>query len=163
MKGREKNMKHPLVFMCLVLFLFVIEHGNASEYDYEKIQFVDSQQKFEYDIRGCFSKPCVVPPGNSLFVMLVSDSQCYLGFNYDFTGRTGEKTFDIKFHRSSKDKSFEKNTDMHVYYVQNDKIPLQSAEGMYDCSNKDNIFLKLLDLSGNTLKFQIELPECIKK
>lgn len=125
-------------------------------------------------IGGCFDSPCTSKAGgNSLLfyhhsLIQSGDLSMVSKRRYDFSGRTGEKTFDIIYTSPSLDFSnprakTEEETTYHVYFEPNELFGLSSARAFPGCASNDQFFLKMLKLKGNSLSFQIILPACIKR
>ncbi|MFA4918971.1 MAG: hypothetical protein WC581_06955 [Thermodesulfovibrionales bacterium] len=140
-------------FVILVVLIMSLEHdcyAETIEMNYQKFKIA------EWDYWGCFDKPCIIDPGDfnifGVYATSVGDAWYYLG-------RTGEKTFNI-----FKSMDFGKKEIIYsVYFTPNDTLRLKHVLGAKGCLSDDAIYLKMLNLNGNKLTFQILLPDCVKK
>lgn len=121
---------------------------------------------------GPFEKPGVVNAGEVMFCFHQADGkfpQLKWGDVYRFVGRTGENTFEVKYsHYNRTGSKFMQDTEdekiLKLYFEKNleanlNIIPLDSS-----CiANPVYAKLKMLELKGNQLKFQIILPDCLIK
>ena len=145
-------MKNKVV-MTAFFFFVLIGISSAGDNDLEKILLKNDSGKL-IAIYGCFTKPCSFQPGfNNLFFF--NDDILNIAFNY--IGRTGDKTFDlVKL-------DYRASTTIHVYFTPNDTLSVYpSVKEISKCKNeKIPIYLKMIEMKGNALKFQIILPPCL--
>lgn len=119
---------------------------------------------------GALSKPDTAFAGDFLFRYSTEHSLAPLSklFELQFLGRTGHRTFDVEsslriVSRSEEEPLEGGMTDRLTYYfLKGDVVPVQRG-GLPGCSEKDTAYLKMIHLKGNQLKYQILLPECLKK
>jgi len=156
-------IKFVKLFHYIGLFLIVLFWGecvnsaNLYEKNYQEIKVG------EYKLWGCFDSPCNIDPDQ---INIFGYSTKYFSVGFYYIGRTGEKTFDLL--KSDTDYSklpFKKEEKIsHIYFDPNDLLYLFHTGPFKNqgCTKDDNIYLRMLDLKGNRLKFQIILPECMK-
>jgi len=139
--------------------------------DLEKICYDSLDRKWTYEIGGCFSKPCIVYAGETMYMLKINSTTSTITVEnysyYDFLGRTGEKTFEMSdtWVLDQKFKDATKRT-LKMYFVEDDIYPIKIGQVCLhgdrdDPSTRPN--LKLLKLTGNQLSYQVILPECFKK
>lgn len=147
--------------ITFILFSIIPSFGN----DREKITF-DAPRNPEctIGISGFFSKSGIAEPNDTIFSYLYENKRSPLAIyylnQYNFLGRTGEKTFEIKYVTGGTvaPKTSEK---INMYFEDNDLYPLKIIMLNTNCSKDDKIFLKMLKLQGNKLGYQIILPDCL--
>ena len=148
--------------MFLATFIFLLLSTSAFAQKQEQEIKTD-----EYELKGCFDTPCYATIGSpSLFEFsLRRQSGKTFRARYTFLGRTGEKTFDVNLYRSEPTRSGSHDEVKHVYFERNDTIAISHGKHFSPakCSSNDAIHFKILDLQGNKLKYQIIVPECLKK
>lgn len=124
-----------------------------------------------YSLHGCFSQICTIQVRANERALFHSSVRWINGGlfmdTYYFRGRTGEKTFALEYRRySSVERNAPAERDQTVYYVffsANDTLRLHTVRGYGQCTYEDYVYLKMIELKGNVLKYQIQLPECAKK
>ena len=148
--------RFSILLNCLLMLFVVIMslehdcHAETIEMNYQKFKIG------EWDYWGCFDKPCTIDPCDFNVFHVGTGG---IGNTWYYMGRTGDKTFNLL-----KSKSYEKEEMIYsVYFTPNDTLYLNSVLDVKGCSSKDRIYLKMLDLKGNKLTFQILLPDCAKK
>ena len=155
-----------IVFTILVFFFAGIPYSFAEKL--ETINFDDPKNsKWEITLDGFFDKTGISNPNDRLFTyfenLKTAPLGLYHGFEYIYLGRTGEKTFEIQHIIIDFVKEIEKKEKISMYFVKGDLYPLKRYRMHSSCSNEDNIFLKMVNLKGNQLEYQIILPDCLKK
>lgn len=80
--------------------------------------------------------------------------------SYTFLGRTGDKTFEVRFIDTGYDV---KNEKISMFFEENELVPLDlKVELASSCTKTDKIYMKMFKLKGNQLEYQIILPDCLK-
>ena len=75
---------------------------------------------------------------------------------FDYVGKSGEKTLIIN-------REYPTDSErIYLDFARGALYPLMPAIS-FDCGDNDLIYLKMIDLKGSILKFQIQLPECLKR
>jgi len=145
-------------FLILFVLIMSVKHDCCAET--YKITETYEIKKFtveKWDYWGCFDKPCTIDPGK-LNVFAVSAGAGNVGSTWYYMGRTGDKTFGLLEEDYAK-----KEKVYSIYFTPNDTLRLSHVLGAQGCLDNDAIYLKMLDLQGNKLKFQILLPDCVQK
>ncbi len=143
-------MLKTLLIIIFLILLKVISFAGPP--DVEEFSYMSG--RFKITLHGCFSKPCIYQPATyqNLFFF---DSD-YVSRTFLFMGRTGEKTFTIRSH-SDKEINL-----IFVYFIPNDLLFLSNIGDHPPCGPQDHIWLKMIELRGNSLECQIILPTCLK-
>jgi len=156
-----------LQLLCCVLVLIIIAW--AIPCIGENISFKTDDDSV-VNMSGAMKKPETAYPGDSLlrYTIEQSLSPVSMFFEFQFLGRTGEKTFDVDYNLKVITKTSEGALERGVvdrlsyYFVKGDLVPVQRG-GFPGCSEDDIIYLKLLAFKGNEFKYQIILSDCIKR
>lgn len=141
----------------------------AGAVDWEKI-VLDSKQGRDWrvEMTGNFGASKSVSPGDHVFSykteLISSRGQLLYLYQYNFVGRTGDKTFELlQISREGSSPRVEKK--FSVYFDPDAPLPLKIPLLPLDtsCSASEAPKLKLVKLSGNELEVQVLLPECLKR
>jgi hypothetical protein len=158
-------MHKQIIVFIIVLSLLLVSVVYAD--DLETISFVSpSRSDWTITIKGNFSKPGLVSSGGTLFSVFekAQGRFSYNSFDYLFTGRTGEKTFEIQYKCKTSstrydDKKINMYLDDNLYHLS--FFPF-SGPIYSNCTKDDKVYLKKIQLQGNQLEYQIILPDCLK-
>jgi hypothetical protein len=130
--------------------------------NFEKKEF-DSPTNSEYKIKfgGFFTNPGTINPNETIFTSILENkkNQLFMYYQYKYSGRTGEKTFEI----SLVENFTGKKEKISMYFDETNLFPLEFIRGYVNCSKDDKVFLKMIKLQGNQLEFQIILPDCLSR
>lgn len=117
-------------------------------------------------LRGQFSKPADSNPGDIIYGFLATNSDDIFttySHQYQFIGRTGEKTFEL-LHEERKNAVVVNGREVFKYHFEeNGEIPLEIFRKGSACTDNDMAKLKMLKLSGNMLLYKVTLPPCLVK
>lgn len=155
-----------ITIMCIIVFMYGHHSESfADSYALEEISYAD-EKGWKQSLAGCFSQPCIFQPGiQNLFVGTFYGEVSTIIKSHSYFGRTGEKTFDIEHASISsfRSKREEKREIYHYYFTPNDTVVLTFVSGFKKCTKNDYVYLKMLELKNNSLKYQIILPACAKQ
>ena len=135
--------------------------------DFGKIEF-DAPKNKEYRITlgGFLTKSGTVNPNETMFTYsdqnkkYPNDPRCFSYVEYKFSGRTGEKTFEIS--RAEKIVQSRPTTEkISMYFDEANLYPLQITPIYVNCSKDEGVFLKMVTMQGNQLEYRIILPDCL--
>jgi hypothetical protein len=148
--------------VCLSLFPVAVSSVEASE----RLQFSGSGTH-EILLLGTFNTSKGFSPGEMIFAYTDTrtSGQVSSFFQYEFVGRTGEKTFELrKIEKHFNDKT---ETKTSVYFDATEPLPLKDM-GTYlrigaGCSVDEVPKLVMIKLTGNELEARVLLPDCLKK
>lgn len=158
-------MNKMVSFLLLVFFLFPpLAIGNESR------QFKHSENDTTYTlyITGRFDQASKANLNDLIFSGSGSvGEEALIGdfIEYRFLGRTGEKTFDLGYKSNGNGVAAESDSKLSVYFNKKEplKIPLDFiAAYSPGCKTTDFLLLKMINLKGNSLDFQLILPSCLK-
>ncbi len=162
-------MKQNLLLISMVISLTLCNFSFAN--DMETLRFA-SPQKADYKIfmRGYFSKAGIASPNDSLFSYNCNNTTVLVGIieNFTYSGRTGDKTFEILYTSSDIRPSTPpiretKREKINLFFEENSVCPLSFMSLYSGCSNDEKVVLKMIKLQGNQLEYQIILPNCLKR
>jgi hypothetical protein len=121
-------------------------------------------------MRGYFSKSGIASPNESLFSYNCGHTKMLVGIIEDFmfSGRTGDKTFEIIYtssdlRPSTRPINERKREKINLFFEENSLCPLSFMSLYSGCSKDEKLFLKMIKLQGNQLEYQIILPNCLKR
>ncbi len=160
-------MKKFFIIKSVAITLLIIPVISFA-YDWERITF-DAPKNHEYTITmgGYFNKTGVVQPNGLIFLYNISNKKFPLDIcnivEYRFLGRTGDKTFEIE-KISKAIASPKKRENINMYFDESNPSLLLFYEYLLDtgCTENDKIYLKMVNLKGNQLEYQIILPNCLR-
>ena len=137
--------------------------------DWQKVIF-DSQNdnNWEVQMTGYFKETKAVSPGEHFFSykreLKRSNGQLLFLYQYNFAGRTGDKTFElVQIEREGS--SPRKERKISVYLDADTPMPLKLVWPTIDagCGKSEAPKLKMIKLAGNDLELQVLLPDCLKR
>jgi hypothetical protein len=155
--------------ISIVLFIFLLSLPKLSlSGDFGRKSF-DAPQNANYSISlyGPFNSPGIATPNETIFTYLTGNKKYPIEKTlmfvdqYKFTGRTGEKTFELEHIYTLAGKF--KHETLKMYFEENTVFPLSVMTLYSGCEKNDKINLKMLKLTGPQLEFQIILPACLEK
>jgi len=110
-------------------------------------------------MRGCFSTSCIANPNDVLFSHVKTWSGgLYSLYEYRFTGRTGDKNFEVSL-KTQVYRVSNTTKKISLYFEENGSIQLEM--GGYNekfWPPHGRIILKTIKLQGNQLEYQIIIP-----
>jgi len=129
---------------------------------------------YEITLVGDFNAAAAVTPGHDIFAYKFESKKfrgkLYWLYQYDFAGRTGDKTFELRLVKREGDASDPRNrkeSKISVYFDPEVPLPLDAMlvpGGLgARCAKGEVPKLRMLKLAGNELQFQVLLPECLKR
>jgi hypothetical protein len=165
-------MKNNMLLISILIMFLSLVNTEAYCNDLSEINLT-TISGHKVTIGGCFDSPCISKAGgNSLLfyhhsLIKSGDLSMISKRRYYFAGRTGENTFDIIYTSPSLEFSNpkakkEEETTHHVYFEPNELFGLSSARAFPGCTDNDRFLLKMISLKGNSLSYQVILPQCLK-
>jgi hypothetical protein len=159
-------MSKKIILIIIFFSLSIVETIYAD--NLETISFISPQKSdWKITLRGYFSKPGLIAPNETIF-SVTGESTRYRfvdNFTYRFTGRTGEKTFEMQYKFTSNISPIKKDEKVNMYLDDNLYHLSFSPFNSYihtNCTEEDKVFLKMNKLQGNQFEYQIILPDCLK-
>lgn len=154
---------------CLLVILLVFGTAVFS-HAMDKVAF-DGPKDPEYKItivgKGFVIKPAVAYPNDTMLIYWSKKGTFESYMSYRFTGRTGEKTFELEAKTGViGNKEEEPSRMIKVYFDSTQELPLVFTPGRMlqvgtNCTEDDYIRLKMLKLQGNQLQYELVLPQCV--
>lgn len=154
---------------CLSLIaalICVILASPARAQEFDKLKF-SRRDNDVITLSGMFNKSRAVSPGEMIFAYLrtLNDGQMESLFQYNFDGRTGDKTFDLRQIEWHFGKREEKK--ISVYFDPDAPLPVK-AMSVYlqvgaGCAAGEVPKIAMIKLTGNELETQVLLPDCLRK
>lgn len=136
----------------------------------DKVRFTSPENpSWRIELEGYFTKPQAAAPGDEVFAYVYSTSNAagtlYYLYEYDFAGRTGDKTFELRLIKRE-GSSPRSETKISAYFDAETAMPLNAIvipRLGANCSKSELPKLKMISLSGNQLEAQVLLPDCLKR
>lgn len=154
-------MKKIKIVIVLVSVLFGPSFSFGGELESIKFDSPESKDR-AIVLQGFFSKSGIASPTDTLFFYGCYSIVTSWEDKYVFTGRTGNKTFEItRFFPIMLRKEETKTLKINLYFEENSLCPLEIFPIHSGCSKNDKVFLKMIKLQGNQLEYQIMLPDCL--
>ncbi|GEM_PF-5733935 len=159
-------MSKKIVLIFIFFSLPIINTVYAD--NLEIISFISPRKPdWKITLQGYFSKPGLIAPNEAIFSVTGESipDRFFYSFTYRFTGRTGEKTFEMQYKVTGnivpkiKDEKVNMYLDDNLYHLSFSpfKSPIYT-----NCTEEDKVFLKMNKLQGNQFEYQIILPDCLK-
>jgi hypothetical protein len=161
-QGRGRMKKHFLWMICLGSLAFC--NGTFAE-EFQKYSFSSVNAKWDVELEGPFSKPSSIQAGKFIITYAAQHKNfldMYEAGAYYFVGRTGEKTFQVRYSVLSYEKAYNKNEVINLYLGPNEpfEFRLLGLEVHLPFIGLEQGFkLKLIALKGNKLVCQVIIPE----
>lgn len=154
------------IFLAFLFVLLPISIVCADEL--ETISFISPEKSdWKITLGGHFNKPGIISPNETIFYFTGNSTQYpfFDSFRYRFIGRTGEKTFEMRYEFASNTSPIKKDEKINMYFDDNlSHLSFSPFKGpkYTNCTEEDKVFLKIVKLEGNQLECQIILPNCLK-
>ena len=156
-------MKRNIVAVICSILLLVSTMAFAAK---DEFNFRGFFNNYEYTIKfiGAFTKPAEVNPGEAIIFYVAKSIKYPLdlwsGADYIFIGRTGENTYQLS-HNST---ALDKGKTINCYFDKNNpsEMELEVPFIYVPNPNKERFKLRVIDLKGNKLVYQIIVPEYMK-
>jgi len=151
--------RNIIVIICSIMLL-----ASTMAFAKDKFSFQVFYRGYEYKIKlsGAFTKPAEVDPGEAIIFYHAESIKHPLDLwsagDYLFVGRTGENTYQIRQDFGSIKKT------MNCYFDKNNpsEMELELPIIYVPNPNKEHFKLRVIDLKGNKLVYQIIVPEYLK-
>ena len=158
----RRSMMALLVGILVLLSVFYPNTGMGIE----KLSLeISSNNKI--DLQGYFSRSGIAEPGDTIFEYYEGNEYVFQSNTYIFAGRVGDRNFELEYKPGGLGTNPTlRPTKLNVYYTKGGTFSLKISTtkcGSEQEEDLERVYLKMINLSGNKLEYQIILPECIKQ
>jgi len=146
---------------CFILLLILLSFSFQA-YGENKSTTYTTENSPDWVISHSYTDgPVKVNPGENIFSFRDKRKGTDLSHydQYQFIGRTGTDTFEMKHNYGRMQMKNEETLKM--FFEKDSTFPLEFWFGYTSCNN-EKIELKMLNLQGNQLEYEIILPQCLK-
>jgi hypothetical protein len=149
--------------------LFCLHGSVLAQASFERLAFDSAKDPTTaISMEGWFAKSGVFSPQTQIFSIsyFFKQSGPHSGWLnvYKFSGRTGEKTFDLLLTKYEP-RGPKSESKISVYFDQTVPLPLNLEPIMFvgtTCNRGEGPALQMISLTGNQLEAQVLLPDCLK-